>query len=142
MQPANRVIRIRRKQREAAAYQYQKDSLYFAQIADSLKEAGARELTELGAEDVRPEFSGIYFRADKATLYRVNYLTRLVSRILAPLISYACPDTDTLYRKAKQIEWERIFAEGNTCAVSANVSDSAISHSKLAALRRHAAVAD
>ena len=58
------------------------------QIADSLKEAGAEELAELGAEDVRPEFSGIHFRADKSTLYRINYLTRLLSRCLAPLISY------------------------------------------------------
>ena len=133
---------IRRKRRKAAVYQYQKDGRYFAQIADSLKEAGAEELAELGAEDVSPEFSGIHFRADTSTLYRINYLTRLLSRCLAPLISYACPDTDTLYRKAKQIAWEDFFAEGDTFAVSGNVSDSAISHSKYAALRLKDAVAD
>ena len=133
---------IRRKKRKAAVYEYQKDGRYFAQIADSLKEAGAEELAELGAEDVRPEFSGIHFRADKSTLYRVNYLTRLLSRCLAPLISFACHDTDTLYRKAKQIAWEDFFATGNTFAVSGNVSDSAISHSKYAALRLKDAIAD
>ena len=123
-------------------YQYQKDCRYFAQIADSLKEAGADELSELGAEDVRPEFSGIHFRADKSTLYRINYLSRLLSRCLAPLISYACHDTDTLYQKAKTIEWEDFFRKGNTFAVSGNVSDSLISHSKYAALRLKDAVAD
>jgi putative N6-adenine-specific DNA methylase len=133
---------IRRKKRKAAAYQYQKDCRYFAQIADSLKEAGAEELAELGAEDVRPEFSGIHFRADKSTLYRINYLTRLLSRCLAPLISFACPDTDTLYQKTKQIAWEDFFDQGNTFAVSGNVSDSAISHSQYAALRLKDAVAD
>ncbi|CAB1058200.1 hypothetical protein D1BOALGB6SA_2956 [Olavius sp. associated proteobacterium Delta 1] len=142
MESSDRVIRVRRKKRPAAVYQYQKDSRYFAQIADSLKEAGARELAELGAEDVRPEFRGIFFRADKSTLYRINYLTRLLSRCLAPLISYACPDTDTLYQKAKQIEWQDFFARGHTFAVSGNVSDSAISHSKYAALRLKDAVAD
>ena len=136
------VKRRRREKRQAAVYQYQKDCRYFAQIADSLKEAGAKELAELGAEDVRPEFSGIHFRADKSTLYRINYLTRLLSRCLAPLISHVCHDTDTLYQKAKQIEWEDFFAEGNTFAVSGNVSDSAISHSKYAALRLKDAVAD
>jgi len=136
------VKRRRKIKQPSAQYQYQRDSRYFAQIADSLKAAGAKELTELGAEDVRPEFSGIHFRADPATLYRINYLTRLLSRCLAPLLSFACPDTDTLYRKAKQIEWQDFFSHGNTFAVSGNVSDSAISHSKYAALRLKDAVAD
>ncbi len=142
MAAAEGIKRLRRKKRQAAAYQYQKDCSYFAQIADSLKEAGAQELAELGAEDIRPEFSGIRFRADKSILYRINYLTRLLSRCLAPLTSYACQDTDTLYQKAKQIEWEDFFTEGTTFAVSGNVSGSAISHSKYAALRLKDAVAD
>ncbi len=132
----------KKKKRQAALYQYQKDGRYFAQIADSLKEAGAQELTELGARNVRPEFSGIHFRADKSTLYRINYQTRLLSRCLAPLISFPCQDTDRLYQKAKQIEWEDFFAQGHTFAVAGNVSDSAISHSKYAALRLKDAVAD
>jgi putative N6-adenine-specific DNA methylase len=142
MPSADKVKRIRRKKRPRVVYQYQKDGRYFAQIADSLKEAGAQELAELGARDVRPEFSGIHFRADKSTLYRINYLTRLLSRCLAPLISFPCPDTDKLYQKAKQIEWKDFFARGHTFAVVGNVSDSAISHSKFAALRLKDAVAD
>lgn len=142
MVSSDRVKRIRKKKRKTAVYQYQKDSRYFAQISDSLKAAGALELTELGAEDVRPEFSGIYFRADQSTLYRINYLGRLLSRCLAPLVSYPCPDADTLYRRAKQIDWEDFFVPGNTFAVAGNVSGSAISHSKYAALRLKDAVAD
>jgi len=142
MVSADWVKRHKKEKRQGVVYQYQKDSRYFAQVADSLKEAGAEELSELGAEDVRPEFSGIHFRADKSTLYRINYLTRLLSRCLAPLISYACHDTDMLYQKARQIEWEDFFRKGNTFAVSGNVSDSMISHSKYAALRLKDAVAD
>jgi len=142
MASAKWVKRPKRAKRQAAVYQYQKDSRYFAQIADSLKEAGVAELSELGAEDVRPDFSGIHFEADKATLYRINYLTRLVSRCLAPLKSFACDDTDTLYHRAKQMAWEDFFAEGMTFAVAGNVSNSSISHSKYAALRLKDAVAD
>ena len=139
---ADRVKHIRRKRRQTSIYQYQKDGRYFAQIADSLKETGAMELAELGASDVWPEFRGIRFRADKSTLYRINYLTRLISRCLAPLISFACPDTDTLYQKAKQIGWEDFIARGHTFAVAGNVSDSAVAHSKYAALRLKDAVVD
>ncbi|MFH2043820.1 MAG: class I SAM-dependent RNA methyltransferase [Pseudomonadota bacterium] len=143
MVPANRIKCIRRKKRQSTTvYQYQKDCRYLAQIADGLKEAGAKELSELGAEDISPDYSGVYFTADKSTLYRINYQTRIISRCLAPLISYACNDTDTLYQKAKQIEWEDFISSGNTFAVSANVSNSAISHSKYAALRLKDAIAD
>jgi putative N6-adenine-specific DNA methylase len=142
MVSADWIKRRSREKPQAAVYQYQKDCRYFAQVADGLKEAGAEEIAQLGAEDVRPEFGGIHFRADKSTLYRINYLTRLLSRCLAPIISFACHDADTLYQKAKQIGWEDFFALDNTFAVSANVSDSAISHSNYAALRLKDAVAD
>ncbi|MEA3427670.1 MAG: class I SAM-dependent RNA methyltransferase [Thermodesulfobacteriota bacterium] len=136
------VTKCRGDKQQVAAYKYQRDSRYFVQIAEGVKEAGAEELAELGAEDIALEFRGIHFRADKSTLYRINYLTRLASRCLAPLISFNCHDTDTLYKKAKQIQWEDFFAEGSTFAVSGNVSDSTISHSKYASLRLKDAVAD
>ena len=131
-----------RKKRNPPTYEYQKDSRYFAQISDTFKEAGVQELSELGAKEVRPEFSGIYFTADKLTLYRINYMSRLVSRCLAPLESFDCPTSDALYQKAKQIKWEDFFARGQTFAVSGNLSDSEISHSKYASLRLKDAVAD
>jgi putative N6-adenine-specific DNA methylase len=142
MVSSDMVIKRRRGKWRVPAYSYQQDSRYFAQIAEDVKEAGAEELAELGAEDITLDFRGIHFRADKATLYRINYLTRLVSRCLAPLVSFNCDDTDTLYKMAKQIQWEDFFTEGNTFAVSGNVSDSTISHSKYASLRLKDAVAD
>lgn len=137
-----RVKRTKREKRQAMVYQYQKDGRYFAQIADNIKDAGAAELSDLGAQDIRPEFSGIRFKADKQTLYRINYQTRLLSRCLAPLTSFPCHDTDTLYQKAGNIRWEDFFSEDNTFAISGNVSDSVISHSKFAALRLKDAIAD
>ncbi len=142
MVPSGKVKRVRRKKRPAALYQYQKDSRYFGQIADSLKEAGVEELVELGALDVRPEFRGIHFRATRPTLYRINYQTRLLSRCLAPLVSFACPDTDTLYKKAGRMAWEDLIGPDHTFAIAGNVSDSAISHSKYASLRLKDAVVD
>ena len=142
MASVRRVKRLKRDKRQAAVYQYQKNNRYFAQLADSLKEAGAEELAELGAEEIRPDFSGVYFTADKSTLYRINYLTRLFSRCLAPLISFACHDSEMLYQKARQIEWEDFFNEDTTFAIQGNVSDSAITHSKYAALRLKDAIAD
>jgi putative N6-adenine-specific DNA methylase len=125
-----------------AAFKYQQESRYMAQIAGDLKEAALEELAELGAKEITSGFGSIQFRADKKTLYRINYLTRLASRCLAPLRSFHCPDTDTLYREAKQMRWDTLFASDNTFAVSGHVSGSKVSHSKYAALRLKDAVAD
>jgi putative N6-adenine-specific DNA methylase len=48
---------------------------YFAQIADGLEEVGAAELAELGAVETRPVRRGISFKADRKSLYRINYCT-------------------------------------------------------------------
>jgi putative N6-adenine-specific DNA methylase len=123
-------------------YEYLKNSRYFAQIEEGIKDLGTEELAELGAENVTPAFRGIYFTADRQTVYRINYTSRLVSRVLAPLVSFACPDTDLLYETAKQVRWGDFFKQNRTFAVFSNVANSKITHSKYAALRLKDAVAD
>ncbi len=138
------VIRKRAGQhkRYATGFQYQQDSIFFAQIAEDLIKEGEEELKKLGATEVTPSFRGIYFKAQKGVFYNINYQTRLCSRILAPLVSFNCTDTDTLYKLAKRIKWENLFKKKSTFAITANVSDSEITHSQYAALRLKDAIAD
>ncbi len=123
-------------------YEYLKDFKYFAQIDESIKDIGEKELVELGAKDVKPGYRGIYFTADKETLYRINYTSRLISRVLAPIISFDCPDTKILYQIAKQIRWSDFFSKNKTFAVSGNVANSKITHSQYASLCLKDAVVD
>jgi putative N6-adenine-specific DNA methylase len=123
-------------------YEYLKNSRYFAQIEEGVKDLGGEELAELGAKNVKPAFRGLYFTADKKTLYRINYASRLVSRVLAPVVTFDCPDTETLYETAKQIRWSDFFKAGSTFAVFGNVANSRITHSKYASLRVKDALAD
>jgi len=137
------MIKKKRKSKpQISEYKYIKDSRFFAQIAEGIKEAGAEELERLGAKDITPTFRGLHFKAEKSVLYRINYSTRLVSRCLAPLISFSCHDTDVLYNKAKKIKWEDFFSKDDTFAVASNVSDSSITHSQYASLRLKDAVVD
>jgi putative N6-adenine-specific DNA methylase len=123
-------------------YEYLKDYRFFAQIDEGIKDIGAQELAELGAKEVKPAYRGIYFAADKESLYRINYTSRLISRVLAPLYSFDCPDTDTLYEVAKQIRWSDFFSKNKTFAIYANVANSKINHSQFASLRLKDAVVD
>jgi len=123
-------------------YEYQKDDRYFAQIAEGIKELGIDELSELGARDIRPEYGGLYFHADKETLYRINYSARLPSRILAPLVSFRCRTSDELYKKTKEINWTDFISVERTFAVFSNVSDSGIRNSHFASLRLKDGIVD
>ncbi|MBF0259187.1 MAG: class I SAM-dependent RNA methyltransferase [Desulfamplus sp.] len=138
------VIRKRagEHQRYASGFKYQQDSKYFAQIAENLSEEGLSELEGLGARDIEPAHSGIYFSAEKSVFYRINYMSRLISRVLAPLESFPCSDSDILYKNAKKIKWELLISRKTTFSIVSNVSDSVIDHSQFAALRLKDAIAD
>jgi putative N6-adenine-specific DNA methylase len=123
-------------------YEYQKNNRFFAQVADGIKELGAEEFRELGAQKVSPAYRGVYFDADRETLYRINYLTRYASRILAPLLWFPCHKTDQLYKKAKNINWTDFISHKGTFAVFSNVSNSKIRNSQYASLRLKDAVVD
>ena len=121
---------------------YQQESSYFAQIGPGMEALGATELVGLGAVAIRPVFRGLHFKADPAALYRINYQSRLASRVIAPLSTFACHDADRLYRNARRIPWSEILRVEQTLAVFANVSHSKIRHSQYAALCLKDAIAD
>ncbi len=123
-------------------YLYEKESLYFAQIAESVKDIAIKELRNLGAYDLKPVFRGIWFKATKKDFYRITYFSRLISRILAPLVSFECHDKDDLYKAARKIRWEEFLTPEKTFSIMANVSESDITHSNFAGLRVKDAIAD
>jgi putative N6-adenine-specific DNA methylase len=122
---------------------YQQTQTYFAQIAEGFDELAQKELGALGATQIQPAFRGLHFWADAETLYRINYQSRLVSRVLAPLTTFTCRDRNDLYREAKQIAWDAFLSVDHTFGVLANVSGNEnLRHSKFAALCLKDAVAD
>jgi putative N6-adenine-specific DNA methylase len=123
-------------------FTYQKTNRYFAQIARGLEQYGAEELAGLGCQDVKPMFMGIYFDADPADLYRANYMSRLCTRILAPLLTFDCHSTKYLYKTARKIDWHELLSEKNTFAINASVTGSSIKHSQYAALCLKDAIVD
>jgi putative N6-adenine-specific DNA methylase len=125
-----------------AVFDYQRSGRHFAQIAGELEAEGARELGELGARDVEVVRRGAFFRADRAVLYRVCYRSRLVAKVLTPLLSFECPGPEVLYERARSLDYHALLAPSDTFVVFANVSESTITHSQYAALRLKDAIVD
>ncbi len=123
-------------------YQYGFTKRYFARVNEDIKELAEKELLSLGAQNIKPVYKGIYFKAEKSVVYKIVFRTRFINKILAPIISFDTHSDKYLYKTAKKIEWTDFFSVYQTFSISAIVINSNIKHSKFAALRLKDAIAD
>lgn len=123
-------------------FQYQKDNVFFAQVTGMMETLCEKELIELGAKNTKVTYRGVTFEADLPTIYRINYTSRLISRVLAPLATFPCHTTDALIKMAQKIPWQKIFSVDKTFAISASVSKSQITNSLYASLCLKDGIAD
>lgn len=94
----------------------------------------AEELQELGFSSVEPGYRGVFVKdTDLKGIYRINYASRLASRVLLPIVDFRCYDRHSLYRQAMEIDWHRYLKEGWTFAIDANVHHRELRNSLFAA---------
>jgi putative N6-adenine-specific DNA methylase len=123
-------------------FEYQQNNRFFAQVTGMMEELCEQELTELGAVNTKTTYRGVYFEADAASLYKINYTSRLLSRVLAPLITFYCDNPNVLLKTAEKISWDELFLVNKTFAISASVSNSKITNSLYASLCLKDGIAD
>jgi len=123
-------------------YQYQRFNRFFAQTAEGLEDFFAAEAEQLGASAIEKSFKGVYFTASPEILYKINYFSRIATRIVAPLITFDCHSTRYLYNTVGKIDFTDFMKLNETFAVFANVSGSIINHSQYAALCVKDAIVD
>lgn len=93
-----------------------------------------QELEELGFSEVRPGFRGVYCTIERfSDIYKINYLSRIASRVLLPLKDFTCRGPEELYRAARSISWEPFFKKAENFAIDANVDHPLIRNSLFAA---------
>lgn len=123
-------------------FEYQKYGRFFAQCAHAMEELAAAELRELGARNTRLAYRGLYFEADAEAVYRINYCSRLINHVLAPLITFQCHSDRYLYKTARKLDWDSLLGRDRSFVIAANASDSNLHHSQYAAQRLKDAIAD
>ena len=75
------------------------EGIFFPEIWINVAEkTGIEELETLGATDLKAAYRGVYFIADRKAIYTINYTSRLITRVLAPLYSFKCESTKHLYK--------------------------------------------
>lgn len=113
-----------------------------AKTFSGMEEVLAAELSALGAKDITTGKRVVFFRGDKSTIYKANYLCRTALRILKPIGVFTVRDENELYEKVQKIDWTSLFSLRQTFVVSASVFNSKMTHSQYVAQKTKDAVVD
>ena len=102
----------------------------------------AKELMQLGANDVEIGRRMVSFTGDKEMMYRANFCLRTALRVLKPIYKFTSTDADDLYEKMKQFVWDDILSEDTTFNIDSTVYSDTFKHSKFVVYRVKDAIAD
>ena len=102
----------------------------------------AKELTQLGANDVQIGRRMVSFTGDKEMLYRANFQLHTAIRILKPIKHFKALSADDVYEGVKDINWEEYIGIDQTFAVDSVVFSEEFRHSKFVAYKVKDAIVD
>ena len=113
-----------------------------AKTFQGLEEVLAKELINLGANNVEIGRRMVAFTGDKEMLYKANFCTRTAVKVLKPIKEFKANDADEVYEVAKQIDWEKYMDVKSTFLVDSVIFSENFRHSKFVAYRVKDAIAD
>ena len=113
-----------------------------AKTFQGLEEVLAKELTELGANNVQTGHRMVSFTGDKEMMYRANFALRTAIRILKPIKHFKADSADQVYNAVKAIDWTQYLDNGTSFAVDSVVFSKEFRHSKFVAYKVKDAIVD
>ena len=113
-----------------------------AKTFKGLEEVLAKELVELGVNNVQIERRAVSFTGDKRMLYMANFCLRTASRILVPIAQFKARHTDDIYEQVKQIDWSEYMTTKMTFQIDATVYSDHFRHSQFVTYRVKDAIVD
>ncbi|WP_195155545.1 THUMP domain-containing class I SAM-dependent RNA methyltransferase [Candidatus Protochlamydia phocaeensis] len=118
-------------------------SLLFVSCATALEPLLMDELKELGFNHLHVGYRGVFVEEwDWSAIYKINYASRLASRVLLPIARFKCFDRRSLYRHIFEINWPAYLKDGQTFAIDANVHHRELRNSLFAAQVAKDAICD
>ena len=113
-----------------------------AKTFQGLEEVLAKELINLGANNVEIGRRMVAFTGDKEMLYKANFCTRTAVKVLKPIKEFKAKDADEVYEEAMKIDWEKYMDVKSTFLVDSVIFSENFRHSKFVAYRVKDAIAD
>ena len=102
----------------------------------------AKELTQLGANDVQIGRRMVSFTGNKEMMYRANFQLHTAIRILKPISHFKARSADDVYEAVKKMDWTEYLGTDKTFAVDSVVFSEDFRHSKFVAYKVKDAIVD
>ena len=113
-----------------------------AKTFQGLEEVLAKELINLGANNVEIGRRMVAFTGDKEMLYKANFCTRTAVKVLKSIKEFKATDADEVYEVVKKMNWEQYMDVDSTFLVDSVVFSENFRHSKFVAYRVKDGIAD
>ncbi|MEM7509771.1 MAG: THUMP domain-containing protein [Bacteroidota bacterium] len=102
----------------------------------------AKELEELGAENITIGKRQVQCTGSKELVYKANLYLRTGLRVLVPLHTYKAENPVELYDGAKKIAWDKLINLKQTFAIDSTANSRIFTHSHYAGLKVKDAIVD
>ena len=102
----------------------------------------AKELTDLGANNVQIGRRMVSFTGNKELMYRANFALRTAIRILKPIKHFKADSAEQVYDAVKAVDWSRYLDNDTSFAVDSVVFSNEFRHSKFVAYKVKDAIVD
>lgn len=107
-----------------------------------LEQVLAKELTELGANNIEISNRAVYFEGDKALLYRANLQLHTAIRILRPLLTFKAKSADEIYDNLRRFDFDEVMKVNNTFIINETVNSETMRNSQFVKYRTKDAIVD
>ena len=102
----------------------------------------AKELTQLGANNVQTGRRMVSFTGNKELMYRANFQLHTAIMILKPICHFKARSADDVYEEVKKIDWTEYLSTDKTFAVDSVVFSEEFRHSKFVSYKVKDAIVD
>ena len=113
-----------------------------AKTYHGLEDVLAKELLQLGAQNIKTLRRAVKFKGDIGFMYKANLSLRTAVRIIKPIKTFKVRNEDQLYRELRNIDWEQYMTIDDKFAVDSFVNSSHFNHSLYVALKTKDAIVD
>lgn len=115
---------------------------FFATCPKGIEQLLARELADLGCDQVRETVAGVSFRTDMVTACRVCLWSRLANIVLVPVHRFAAETADELYQGVKAVDWLSYLSPRGTLWVDFSGTSQALRNTQFSAQKVKDAIVD
>lgn len=107
-----------------------------------LEEVLAKELTQLGAQNVELGIRMVSFYGDQGFMYKANLALRTALKILKPIKQFKVTDENSLYRGIQSVDWSTFINENQSFVVDVTMYSDVFNNSQFVAQKTKDAIVD